>query len=72
MIVADNYSAEQGFFLLDIDFFINNSLNIKLLPVISYKRFKYKDDYMCHIPASTVLPSFLYCLLIIYKHIYLY
>ncbi len=67
MIVANNYFAEQGLFLLVIDFFINNFLHIKLLPVISYKRFKYKDDYMCHIPASTVLQSFLCSLLDFHK-----
>ncbi|GAR53173.1 hypothetical protein NGUA13_03694 [Salmonella enterica] len=67
MIVANNHFAEQGLFLLVIDFFINNVLHIKLLPVVNYKRFKHKDDYMCHLPASTILPSFLCNLLVIYK-----
>ena len=67
MIVANNHSAEQGLPLLILDFSINNFLHIKLLPVVSYKRFKHKDDYMCHLPAPNVLPSFLCSLLAIHK-----
>ncbi|ESH83519.1 hypothetical protein SEEB2780_02573 [Salmonella enterica subsp. enterica serovar Bareilly str. 2780] len=53
-------------------FFINNFLHIKLLPVVSYKRFKHKDDYLCHLPVPNVLPSFLCSLLAFIKGIYLY
>ncbi|GAS10829.1 hypothetical protein NGUA26_02391 [Salmonella enterica] len=67
MIVANNHFAEQDLFLLGIDFFINNFLHIKLLPVVSYKRFKHKDDYICHLPALNILLSFLCSLLAIYK-----
>lgn len=67
MIVGNNHFAEQSLFLLVMDFFINNFLHIKLLPVVSYKRFKHKDGYIVSSSCSHVLPSFLCCLLVIYK-----
>lgn len=67
VIVQNNHFAGQGLFLLVMDFFINNFLYIKSLPVVSYKRFKHEDAYMCHLPAPNVLPSFLCSLLAIHK-----
>ncbi|GIZ21293.1 hypothetical protein TUM12147_46290 [Citrobacter europaeus] len=52
-----------GFVPVNDVFSINNFFHIKLLLVINYKRFKYEDGYMCHLPASNFLPSFLYGLL---------
>lgn len=34
---------------------------------MSYKRFKYKDDYICHISVPNVLPSFLCSFLAFHK-----